>query len=256
LPGARLHPVKIGPGLFPGRSVTRYPQDVPRRRTLAAAILLAALALSGCATSKSAASVTEPPVVATLPSMSAPSATRPEPTTTATAASTTTVAPTTIVAAAATTVAQVPLATLIQRAIQKNGVDDFVTCVSDPSACDPARFTTTQGTYRQTLIATAKQYANKGERGKTNTADPSYVVVRSAGLDTDGTLATAKVCMWDTLIVYRPGGTTDGPDTIVDSDKASAEMSYIMVLENGVWLVANAQTISEDLKGNTCPARP
>jgi hypothetical protein len=256
--------LKIGPVLYPGAPVTRYPQDVPARRTLAAAILLTALALSGCATSKSTASVTSPSTVVTNPATTvAPSTTRPEPTTAATAlatkttsAPTTTPPPTTVAVATATTVAKAPLAITIQSAIQKNGVEDMNACIGDPAACDPAKFTTAQGNARQAATAAAKRYLDRGERGRVNVADPTYVVVRSAGLDPAGDLATATVCMWDTLIVYRPSSSPGEAETIVNDDKVSAEMSYIMVLENGVWLVANAEIVSKNKKENTCPARP
>jgi hypothetical protein len=152
-------------------------------------------------------------------------------------------------------VADAPLATLIRRAIMKSS-QNFVTCFSEPAACDPSKFTTAQGTYRQALTAGVKKYLEVGQRARANAADPTYFVVRAAGLDPTGDLATAKVCMWDTLIVYRPSETPGGTETIVNDDKASIEMSYIMVLENGVWLVANAQSSSKSTQENTCPARP
>jgi hypothetical protein len=84
--------------------------------------------------------------------------------------------------------------------------------------------------------------------GRIPADDPSYTVPISVE-QVDGTTARVVACVWDTGILFGPGG------GIFNDEKVSADSTFTLVRENEVWFVSAADATRREIGVNSCPAR-
>jgi hypothetical protein len=218
-----------------------------RRRLILLPLVL--LVLASCSgSSKPSAAVAAAPV-ATVP-------------TTAVAASTSTAAATTSIVAAATvppsttsTTAAKSLELVVAEAAAQNWIVDREGCYLAIDTCDPTSFTPEGSLQRERVTKVVMDYRAANLKMRTNSDDPSYIVVKRVDLGADRTTAAVKACYWSTGIVYEPNEKAAGGEIISDDKKASYDVVMQMVRIGKRWLISENTRPTEYEGFNTCPAK-
>jgi len=195
-----------------------------------------ALAITACGDNGSAAPAPVTEAVATSPSpttvvVPAPTTTEPIPTTT--------LPPTT------TTVATEDL---IKQAVQ-DYVASYFACGQEPGSCDPAAFTADTGHSREIVSQLVTGMIANGMHFSPD-LHGSYIKPIAVRV-IDASEATVESCSFDAVAVLGPIG-PDGEPTVVNDEERSSRYSHSLVLEDGIWRVAE-QSMDSDLgEGDAC----
>jgi hypothetical protein len=153
-----------------------------------------------------------------------------------------------------TTVAK-SLEVVVAEAAAKNWMGDREGCYLAIDTCDPTSFTPEGSLQRERVTKVVMDYRAANLKMRTNSDDPSYIVVKRVDLGADRTTAAVKACYWSTGIVYEPNEKAAGGEIISDDKKASYDVVMQMVLIGKRWLISENTRPTEYEGFNTCPAK-
>jgi hypothetical protein len=213
-------------------------------KTFAGALTL--ILLASCGGSAKKATPLAPPVSL------ATATTGPPTTSVATTLPATTVSkPSTTVAPTTTTMSLADLEKVIRQRHDEIS-DDLGRCIAAPVSCDPTAFTPADSPLRARLLESTKALVEKNWVVRENVSDPTIDRVASVLFNDLRTVATLKVCSWDSAITLKPNAGPNGEDIIVDDSKSSFDNAVTMVLSGGRWFISEIKELTKYEGLNKC----
>jgi hypothetical protein len=121
-------------------------------------------------------------------------------------------------------------------------------CLDQPETCDLSTYA--RGSYLINDKRFVDQMIAREARVRANPNDPSYEIVDNVVVAADGLSATARVCSWDTGVIFGPGG------SIFNDEKATQESNLTLILDGDQWFVSEIDEIRTVRDQNLCGPRP
>jgi hypothetical protein len=215
-----------------------------RLKTFAGALTLVLLA--SCGGSAKKAAPVAPPVSLAI------ATTRPATTSAATTVAPSTIpAPTTTVAPTTTTMSLADLEKLVRQRHDELRAD-FRRCSAAPAACDPTSMTAAGSPVREKLTQSMRELVEKNWIVRRNETDPSISRVDAVVFNDKRTVATLKVCFWDSAITLQPNSGPNSEDIIVDDSKSSFDIQATMVFSDAKWFISEQEKLATYEGVNKC----
>ena len=220
---------------------------VRMKRLLLAVVIVV---LSACAnpTSSKTTTTTKPRLTSSLTTgASSTSVAPPPPATTAAVTPPSAVVTTAVAATAPPPTADPEIDAAIRLAVVQVG-DIRAACLDQPASCDVSKYA--RGTYRVNDQKFVDQMVARNARLRLRPEDPSYTVVGSIEVSSDGRAASVTACTWDTDIIFGPGG------AIFNDAVVSQESVFRLAIEDESWFVVAIDEVRTIKDQNTCGSRP